>query len=280
MPDQEMLEERLRFLNIDGNAVSEIRNAKDLLEPLMDEMLDRFYSHILGEPELRALFVDQDAIDSARSAQKNHWLKTLFDGKYDNTYFEKTAQIGRAHFRVGLTPNWYIGGYCHMLGQFIELISHKYSDNGKPAAQIIQAVTKAIFLDMDLVIHCYLDAKDSSMRQILRRATDFTTDVTALGDDLNAAATQIKATAETLSAQAAGQLGTTSSRAGALSEHMGDTEEPINELRAQADQLIHQTAQLNERLKELQFSDRLYIEDGIPESATLSRLKALIFGKK
>ena len=280
MSHQEMLEERLRFLNIDRDAVSEIRNAKEILEPVMDEMLDRFYSRILGEPELRALFADQDVIDHARSAQKNHWLNTLFDGKYDSTYFEKTAQIGRAHFRVGLTPNWYIGGYCQMLGQFIGLIASEYADRGKPATQIIQAVSKAVFLDMDLVIHCYLDAKDSSMRQILRRATDFTADVTALNDDLNATATQIKATAEALSAQAAGQLGVTSGKAGALSGHMGEPEEPINELLAQSEQLLRQAAQLSERLKELQFSDRLYIDDGIPESAPLARLKALIFGNK
>ncbi|MDH3468958.1 MAG: protoglobin domain-containing protein, partial [Gammaproteobacteria bacterium] len=74
MPHTQMMEERLRFLDIDGNAVAELRNAKDILESAMDEMLDRFYSHILREPDLRALFVDEDAIARARSGQKNHWL--------------------------------------------------------------------------------------------------------------------------------------------------------------------------------------------------------------
>jgi len=272
MPHTQMMEERLSFLNIDHNTLSELRNAKDILEPAMDDMLDRFYSHILKEPDLRALFVDEDSIDSARSAQKNYWLKTLFDGKYDNTYFEKAAQIGRVHARVGLTPNWYIGGYCQMLGQFIELISNKYSDTGEPTTQIIQAVSKAVFLDMDLVIHSYLDAKDSSMRQILHRATNFTADVTALSDDLNATATQIKATADTLSAEVVGQLGTPS-------EHVGDSVERINELLVQTEQLFKQTAQLDERLKGLQFSDRLYIADSIPESGLIARLKAMLLGK-
>lgn len=273
MPHTQMMEERLSFLNIDHNTLSELRNAKDILEPAMDDMLDRFYSHILKEPDLRALFVDEDSIDSARSAQKNYWLTTLFDGKYDNTYFEKAAQIGRVHARVGLTPNWYIGGYCLMLGQFIELISNKYSDTGEPTTQIIQAVSKAVFLDMDLVIHSYLDAKDSSMRQILHRATNFTADVTALSDDLNTTATQIKATADTLSAEVVGQLGTPS-------EHVGDSVERINELLAQTEQLFKQTAQLDERLKGLQFSDRLYIADSNPESGLIARLKAMLLGKK
>ncbi|MDH3417978.1 MAG: protoglobin domain-containing protein [Gammaproteobacteria bacterium] len=262
MPHTQLMEERLRFLQIDHNTLSELRQAKEFLEPAMDELLDRFYSHLLGEPDLRALFADEDAIDRARSAQKNHWLKTLFEGKFDNTYFEKAGQIGRAHFRVGLTPNWYIAGYCQMLGQFIELISNEYSNRGKPATQIIQAVSRAIFLDIDLVIHCYLDAKDSYMRQILRHATEFTADVTALGDELSASATQINATAETLSA------------------HAGNAAEQISELLAQAAQLTRQTEQLDARLKELQFRDKLYIDESTPESGTISRLKALVLGKK
>lgn len=280
MPHTQMMEERLRFLNIDHNDISELRNAKDILEPAMDEMLDRFYAHILREPNLQVLFVNEDTMDRARSAQKNYWLKTLFDGQYDNTYFEKAAQVGRIHARVGLTPNWYIGGYCQMLGQFIELISNKYSDRGKPATQVIQAVSKAVFLDMDLVIHSYLDAKDSSMRQILHRATNYTADMTTLSDDLNATATQIKATAETLSAEVIGQFGTSSMKPGNPSEHEGDTVERINELLAQTEQLSRQSAQIDERLKGLQYSDRLYIADSVPETGLIARLKAMLLGKK
>lgn len=280
MPHTELMEARLRFLNIDRNVLSELRNAKDILEPAMDDMLDRFYSHLLKEPDLRALFVDKESIERARLAQKNHWLTTLFDGKFDTAYFEKTAQIGRAHARIGLTPNWYIGGYCEMLGQFIELISKNYSDRGKSAARIIQAVSKAVFLDMDLVVHCYLDVKDSSMRQILRRATQFTADVTQLSNDLSATATQIEATAELLSAPAVEGIGTRPMQTGAPSKHTGSGTEPIDDLRVQAEQLRRQAAKLEERLKELKFGDRLYIHDAVPHSGTIARLKALILGRE
>lgn len=262
MPYAQIMEERIRFLNIDNNAISELRNAKAILEPAIDEMLDRFYSHILGEPDLRALFVDQDAIDRARSAQRDHWLETLFSGKYDQAYFEKTVQIGRAHARIGLTLNWYIGAYCQMFDQFIELISRKCSETGKPAGQIIRAVSKAIFLDMDLVIHCYLDAKDDAMRNVLHRATNFTADVKVLIDDLNATATQITATSDTLTA-------------GAVAKNV--TIESTNELMAQAKLLRRQTEKLDARLKELQSKDKLYIvEDAdTSESGLIARLKAM-----
>ena len=278
MPHTEIMEERLRLLNIDRDVVSELRKAKDILEPAMDEMLDRFYSYIRSEPDLQALFADEGAIVRARSAQKNHWL-TLFDGKYDKTYFEKTVRIGHAHARIGLTLDWYIAGYYQMFGQFIELISEKYSGRGELATQIIQAVSKVIFLDMDLVIHCYLDDKDSSMRHILRRATDFRADVWTFSDDLNAIATQIKATAETLSAEANGQPGNTSRTTGTQSEDVDDANKHIDELLAQAEQLSRQATQLDERLKKLPLSDKLYLEDDASKSGTFSRLIALVMGK-
>lgn len=261
MPYTQLIKERLEFLDIDADVVAEIRRVREILEPAMDAMLDRFYTHILKEPALRELFADQDAIDRARSAQKNHWLRTLFAGNYDDAYFQKTSRIGNAHARVGLTPSWYIGGYCQMLGQIIELISKHYADRGESATRTIQAAAKAVLLDMDLVIHCYLDAKDGSMREILRRATDFTGDVKALSGGLSDCAARITATTAALSADADGPA------------------TRVDELMAQAEELTRQTARLAERLEELQFRDKLYIEERAEDTGTISRLRALISGK-
>jgi hypothetical protein len=277
MPHTEMLEERLRLLNIDHDVLSELPKAKHILEPAMEKMLDRFYSYIHSEPDLLALFSDEGAITRARSAQKNHWL-TLFDGKYDKAFFEKSVRIGQAHARIGLTLDWYMAGYYQMFDQFIELISDNYSARDEPATQVIQAVSKVIFLDMDLVIHCYLDNKDSDMRHILRRATDFRADVWTFSDDLNAIATQIKATADTLSAEGDGQLGNTSRTAGRQSEQV-DANKHINELLAQAEQLSRQTTQLEDRLKQLPRSDKLYLEDDDSKFGAFSHLIAMVLGK-
>jgi hypothetical protein len=262
MPYAQMIEERLRFLDINQNDISELHNARNILEPAMDEMLDRFYSHILGEPDLRALFKDKNSISHARAAQKEHWLNSLFSGNYDQAYLEKAVQIGRAHARIGLTLNWYIGAYCQMLDQFSDLITRKYSETNQSAEQIIRAVNKAIFLDMDLAIHCYLDAKDDTMRNIMRRATDFTDDVVALIDDLNVTAIQMTTAANTMIAEAA-----------ANNVAIGDA----HELTAQAKQLNTQTGILGARLRQLQSKDKLYIvnDTDTSESGLIARLIAI-----
>lgn len=269
MPYQQLMEDRLRFLNIDQNTISELRKAKKILEPGIDEMLDNFYSHILQVPDLKSLFVDESEIERAHSAQKKHWMEALFNGKYDNAYYEKTQQIGRAHARIGLTPNWYIGGYNQMLCQFIELIYKNHADSGKPTISLIQAVSKIIFLDMDLVIHCYLDAKDESMRRMLVSSTELRVEMWKFSDELNDVATQINTTAETIA-------DSTSPQTGSKSQNLDEIHQRTQELLVQIEQLRNQTQHLNTYLKKLPLSEKLYL----PESSLLESLKDNIFGMK
>jgi hypothetical protein len=42
---------------------------------------------------------------------------------------------------------------------------------GRDATPVIQALCKAMLLDLDLVIYCYLEAKDQQMVAMLERAT-------------------------------------------------------------------------------------------------------------
>ncbi len=276
MPYRQLMEDRLRFLDIDHDTISLLRSAREILEPAMGEMLDQFYSHILDEPDLKDLFLDEEVQERARSSQMNHWMEALFSGKYDNAYYEKTSQIGLAHARIGLTPNWYIGGYNQMLGQFIELIETRYAEKNESAAQLIKAVSKIIFLDMDLVIHCYLDAKDSSMRRMLEHATQFKDDMWESSDSLNMLTESIKTTVESLSEKMETQLDSGSSKVGSLKDGGVDIIDQLNELSLLTEQLSSQTAQLDEQLKKQPISDKLYL----PEQGVFGRLKEKMFTRK
>ncbi len=267
MPHTEMMEERLRLLEIDHDTLSNLRIARDILKPEIDSMLDNFYSHIANEPELQAFFVDNQLTERARAEQKSHWL-ALLDGKFDEAYFEKTIQIGRAHSRMGLTPDMYFSGYYQMFGNFVELISKEYASKNKPAVQVIQAFSKAVFLDMDLVISCYLDDKDSMMRNILQRATDFRKEMWKFSDNLNTLATKIKTRVEALSTSDGSRL-----------EPGDETSKSNEELLEPVKKLNQQTKQLDKYLKSLPLREKLYIEDETSKSWIFSRLIAMVSAK-
>ena len=264
MPHTEMMEERLRFLQIDQDVIEELRDAKQFLEPEIGRILERFYSHILDEPQVKAIFADDASIERAQQAQKNYWLKTLFGGKFDSAYFDQAQQIGRAHARIGLTLNWYIGGYCNMLVQVIQRISLLAPKWGRNPRRIIEAVCKVVLLDLDVVIHCYLEAKDRVMLDLLMRSTNLIDELADMSNELGLATAHIKVSTEAL------LIDTT--------ENEGKTGRP-EELLVHTGALADKVKQIDERISELKVSDRLYLKSGIEHTETFSKLKSQLLGE-
>ncbi len=258
MPYTELIEDRLRFIEIKESDIVELQQAREYIEPDIDNMLERFYAHILSYPEFKALFEDAESIDRARASQKAHWLEELFGGHFKSSYFNKADKIGRTHARVGLAPSWYVGSYSKMLVEFIDRICEESEKEGRGPCKTIQAVCKAVLLDVDLVTHCYLEAKNEAMRQVLRRATEFATDMADLTKSLGETTNDARNAA-----------------AGLADDESAPTEQ-VQDLRGQIESLVAQTSAIEKRIGELQFGDRLYIEG---DPTALDRLKSL-FSRK
>lgn len=255
MADQEQIQRQLRFLQIDQDTALTLQDLEQLFESSIDDILHSFYVHILKEPELAALFENEESVERARNAQKRHWLKTLFTMKFGKTQFDQAERIAKAHVGIGLIPSWYLAGYCFLLNHFIELFTKRYENDAAGLSRVIQALNKAIFLDINLVIESYLGAKDSLMRGILLRATHFTEDVKHLNDDLFSTTNDLHAKLE--------------SRAGSDSS--------AEEFLEYSVQLSDQVEKLNSRVQQLQFGDKLYFHEG-PANTVRTRMK--IFQKK
>ncbi|MDX8411621.1 MAG: protoglobin domain-containing protein [Mariprofundaceae bacterium] len=312
MAYEEVIEERIRFLQIDRSTASTMQQAQNLIEDAIDDSLDKFYAHILQEPTLKTLFSDEDAVKSARSAQKHHWLKTLFTENLGKSQFDQAERIGQAHMRIGLTPSWYMSGYCFMLNQFVEIIADHYKNDAKGLSQVIQALNKMVFLDMHFVIDSYLDAKDRCMREMLLRATRFTEDVEGLNQelattvqDLQARTKELVTRDETLKEQASQmhdvlrhasttgvefsessaddhsaplanpQLEKALDRITTLVDEVGTAGSSTQPVLECSGQLSAQVKKMDERLKQLQFGDKLYSPLGKEESF-LARVKVFI----
>mgnify|MGYP001821082749 FL=1 len=264
MPYTKMIEDRLRFLEIDNEVIAELQNAKQFIEPELDRMLGEFYSHLLDEPEVGQVFADDDAIERARAAQKAHWLHTLFGGEFKTAYFDKVERIGRSHARVGLTPNWYIGGYSKMLVQFVRHIADAAPKQGRDASPMIEALCKAVLLDIDLVIHCYLEAKDETMLNVLERATTFSTDMDELSGELGLATVQVRELTRAMSEDAIED-----------NQHASQ----LAELVVQVDALAEKVKQIDARIGKLKTDDRLYLHGSSNRTGVFAKVKALIRGE-
>jgi methyl-accepting chemotaxis protein len=162
------LGERLAFAAIDDRTRALLAEAWPHVEAALPEILDGFYAHIAGFPHLSALIGDRS--EPLKAAQSKHW-KRLFDGRFDVEYARSARRIGEAHYRIGLEPRWYIGGYQFVLGRLGRVIAGKYRLRPSRLADVLGAVTKAVMLDLDIATTVYQDAVFRE-REAQAKATD------------------------------------------------------------------------------------------------------------
>ncbi len=150
------IQARLSFLGIDSETREILRKFKKTVEQHIDEILNDFYTHVASVAKLKGLVGSETNIARLKLAQKKHWT-TLFSANFDEHYFESVSGIGQAHVRIGLEPRWYMGGYSMVLTRLIQLASKSSLFNPSQMTKVTTALSKAVFLDMDLSISVYFD---------------------------------------------------------------------------------------------------------------------------
>jgi len=92
-----------------------------------------------------------------------HWRRIL-SGSFDADYAGSVSRIGRTHYRLGLRPRWYVGGYALLVAGFVtaveaEIPARRFGrdDTGLKRGRMIAVLTTAALLDMDLAISVYLE---------------------------------------------------------------------------------------------------------------------------
>jgi methyl-accepting chemotaxis protein len=168
MSQSETLQERLNFMKLDSQAHQRVRDVKPIMMSVLPAALDQFYAQVQAFPETRKLFSSPGQMEGARNRQLAHWER-LWGGALDQNYVRSVAEVGEAHARVGLQPRWYIGGYALLLEAMIAAVLEArwpkggFGAKGPSAKQVaseLAAVTKTMFLDMDIALSVYLDAAE------------------------------------------------------------------------------------------------------------------------
>jgi methyl-accepting chemotaxis protein len=166
MSSTQALDERLRFMRMDGAAQEALRSIKPLLMREMGPALDAFYQQATVTPATSRFFTSKAMVESAKSRQFKHW-DLISSGQFDARYLEAVHKVGEVHARLGVEVSWYISGYALVLDHLVNALtmqapprrwsaSARASDRQLKARQI-GALVKATLLDMDLVVGVYQD---------------------------------------------------------------------------------------------------------------------------
>jgi methyl-accepting chemotaxis protein len=161
------LDRHLEFLRLDGEARARLAGVKPQVDAALPDAIAGFYEHLGRFEETRRFFSDQSHMQAAGRRQIDHW-SAIATGRYDPSYVQTAVKIGETHARIGLEPQWYVGGYGLILEQLVRAVLLKawpkgFGVNGRErdrAVDGVSALIKAALLDMSVVLGVYQDASE------------------------------------------------------------------------------------------------------------------------
>lgn len=202
------ISDRLSFLGIDDETRAALHDFLPAMRKELPAILGSFYTHIRKWPALVGMFGGPARIDHARDAQTAHWLN-LFSGAFDENYVASVRKIGLIHSRIGLKPQWYIGGYAFTLNHLYGVAARAHSSRISPraaqdkTAKLMRALNQAAMLDMDIAISVYLEENQAAYdKKLDSLAGDFEASVKGVVGTVSTAAGETKQSAQSMAGTA------------------------------------------------------------------------------
>jgi signal transduction histidine kinase len=146
---------RLDYFDLTSADAERLRDYRLGAEPELDGIIEAFYAHLLAFPQLETLLrADPARVARLQGLQRDYFL-SLTDAHFDDAFFASRSRIGATHAAIGVDPTWYFGAFA----LYFRLILRRLvdaTDDGRRILPTLEALIKAIFLDVSLTMRAYI----------------------------------------------------------------------------------------------------------------------------
>ena len=212
MDVQAFSKELQSFFFVDEESTKHTSKAFDIIEPHLPGILDEFYEHLQTREDLSAILAAGSRdVETLKKAQTDYW-RDLFNSATEASYAKNVQTVGLIHAQIGLLPRWYIGGYAlvtrRVLGVLIAetskqsksgLFSRKSKAVDTDVSDMVEAVTKTIFMDMAMAIAVYQQTRDAASERVMGTTEKFTSEVMGRIEESASATMELGASSEEIS---------------------------------------------------------------------------------
>ena len=178
--DERELRSRRAFFDLVDEDLTRLGKLRSFAELYTDELVERFYEHLLGHQETRRFLPDEATVRRVKRLQREYFLD-LFSGQCDLDYVERRLRVGAAHERIGLAPKWYIGAYRLYLTLLFDRMMASIPDPAE-ARQAFASAQKLVAFDMSLAIDTYVFASMETLSRHQAAVRELSTPVIRVHD--------------------------------------------------------------------------------------------------
>lgn len=168
-PGYELLDDLVRYTGFDDEDRRLLRELGPLLEPHFGDLVERFYEAAQANAATAAVLQDEAQLERLKVSLRK-WLERLFEGIYDEAYFEQRARIGHAHVRVGLAPRYVFGAMSLLRGglhQALRALEEPPVKRGRAH----EALDRILDIELAIMLETYSEDYVGRMRAAERLAT-------------------------------------------------------------------------------------------------------------
>ena len=143
------IKDNYRFTDPD---IETLKGLLAVVSPHVDTIIADFYNLFLAIPDTAKFLQDEAKLAWLRGAHQK-WLLALFQGPYDERYFQRLQRIGHAHVRIGLSAHFvYVG--MNLVRQHLHgIIETEVDPRQREGA--LRAMEKILDLNLDIIARTY-----------------------------------------------------------------------------------------------------------------------------
>src|SRR6266542_2233753 len=152
--DEAEVKSRRAFFELTDDDLRRLASLRPFAEKYTDVIVEDFYKLLLGHPETKKVFPDENTVRRVKRSQRDYFLG-LFDGRCDLAYVEDRLRVGTAHERIGVSTKWYLGAYR----KYMQLICDHLFEELHDPARVLEAfasIQKLVYFDVVLACDTYL----------------------------------------------------------------------------------------------------------------------------
>jgi len=137
------------------------------------DALGEFYALVARTPETASFFADEQSMAKAKDLQFFHWQR-LFEQGVTAEYRAAAEKIGTTHARIGLDPQWYIGGYAVVVDRLLRAFLRRPLALLRPwrVSATIRSLIRHALLDMTISLGRYFidetEKKNTAIDKVCR----------------------------------------------------------------------------------------------------------------